>query len=139
MSVRPFTPEWAEAFRAAIEANDAYREAGAKWIWPMAFVLEAAPEFGYAEPVAVELALDRGRCHGAVIMAPDAATAPFVLSAPYATWKRIATGELDPIVAVTRGLLKVRGATTTLMLHARSATALCACARDVATAFPDEA
>jgi putative sterol carrier protein len=138
MSVRPFTPAWADAFRAAIEANAAYREAGAKWTWPMAFVLDAAPEFGYAESVAVELALDRGHCHGAVIMSPDAVTAPFVLSAPYATWKRIATGELDPIVAVTRGLLKVRGAITTLMLHARAATALCACARDVATAFPDE-
>ena len=138
MSVRPFTPAWADAFRAAIEANAAYREAGAKWTWPMAFVLDATPEFGYAEAVAVELALDRGNCHGAVIMSPTAVTAPFVLSAPYATWKRIATGELDPIVAVTRGLLKVRGAITTLMLHARAATALCACARDVATAFPDE-
>lgn len=138
MNVRPFTPAWADAFRAAIEASSAYREAGAKWTWPMAFVLDAAPEFGYAEPVAVELALDRGRCHRAAILAPESVTAPFVLSAPYATWKRIAKGELDPIVAVTRGLLKVRGAIATLMLHARSATALCACARDVATAFPDE-
>lgn len=135
---RPFTPEWAAALRDAIEADTTYRELAAKWTWPVALVLDAAPELGYAEPVAVELTLDRGRCHDAVIRHPDAVTAPFVLRAPYATWKLVMRGELDPLAGVTRGKIGVKGSLATLMMHARSASALCACARAVPTRFPDE-
>lgn len=135
---RPFTPEWAAALRDAIEADTTYRELAAKWTWPVALVLDAAPELGYTEPVAVELSLDRGRCHDAVIRHPDAVTAPFVLRAPYATWKLVMRGELDPLAGVTRGKIGVKGSLATLMMHARSASALCACARAVPTRFPDE-
>ena len=134
----PFTPEWAAALRDAIEADTVYRELAAKWTWPVALVLDAAPELGYTEPVAVELSLDRGRCHDAVIRHPDAVTAPFVLRAPYATWKLVMRGELDPLAGVTRGKIGVKGSLATLMMHARSASALCACARAVPTRFPDE-
>ena len=135
---RPFTPEWASAFQDAIEADTSYRELAAKWTWPVALVLDAAPELGYADAVAVELMLDRGRCHGAVIRHPDAVTAPFTLRAPYATWKLVMRGELDPLAGVTRGRIRVKGSLATLMMHARSASALCACARAVPTRFPDE-
>jgi len=135
---RPFTPEWAAAFQDAIEADTNYRDLAAKWTWPVALVLDASPELGYPEPVAVELTLDRGRCHGAVIRHPDAVTAPFVLRAPYATWKLVMRGELDPLAGVTRGKIGVKGSLATLMMHARSASALCGCARAVPTRFPDE-
>lgn len=137
--LRPFTSEWAQAFRSAIEGDHAYRETAARWTWPVALVLDAAPEYGFAEPIAVELTLDRGRCHGAEIRARDAVEAPIVLSAPYAVWKAIVRGELDPLVGVTSGRIAVQGSVTTLMLHARAATALVACARAVPTQFPDEA
>jgi putative sterol carrier protein len=135
---RPFTPEWAGAFRDAVEADAAYRATAANWTWPVALVLEAAPELGYDEPVAVELTLDRGRCHGAAMQPIDAVTAPFVLTAPYATWKEVVRGELDPLAGVTRGRIRVQGSLMTLMLHARSAAALCLCARAIPTHFPDE-
>jgi putative sterol carrier protein len=136
---RPFTAEWAAAFREAVEANATYRTTAAKWTWPVALVLDAAPALGYPEPVAVELLLDAGRCHGAAIRSVDAITAPFVLRAPYATWKQVVKGELDPIAGVTRGRIGVKGALGTLMLHAKSASALCECARAIPTHFPDEA
>lgn len=136
---RPFTPAWAEAFRSAITANAPYRAAAARWTWPVAFVLEPAPELGYPDAVAVELALDRGTCHRAEIRAVADVSAPFVLRAPYATWKAIVTGGLDPLVGVTRGAIKVEGSLTTLLMHAAAAAALCNCARGVVTQFPDEA
>jgi putative sterol carrier protein len=138
MGHRPFTPEWAEALRVEISASAAYRAAAAKWTWPVALVLDAAPHLGYPEAVAVELELHRGECHGAQIRAADAVSAPFVLRAAYATWKAVVTGSLDPIVGVTRGLIKVHGSLTTLLMHAPAATALCGCAQGVATRFPDE-
>ena len=135
---RPFTPEWAAAFRDAIEADRTYRELAANWTWPVALVLDAAPELGYHEPIAVELTLDRGRCHDAAIRHTDALTAPFILRAPYATWKLVIRGELDPLAGVTRGRISVKGSLATLMMHAKSASALCGCARAVPTRFPDE-
>jgi putative sterol carrier protein len=135
---RPFTPEWAGAFRDAVEADAAYRATATNWTWPVALVLEATPTLGYDEPVAVELALDRGRCHGAAIRSVDAVTASFVLTAPYATWKEVVRGDLDPLAGVTRGKIRVQGSLMTLMLHAKSAAALCLCARAIPTRFPDE-
>ena len=128
MTHRPFSTEWAAAFRETIEADTRYREVAAKWTWPVALVLQPAPEFGYNETVAVELTLDRGRCHSADIRARDAVTAPFVLTAPYAVWKSVVKGELDPLVGVTRGKITVQGSLGILMMHAKSAAALCACA-----------
>jgi putative sterol carrier protein len=138
-ALRPFTAAWAEAFRIAIEADEPYHRAAAQWTRPMALVLMPAPEVGYPEALALELQLDRGRCHGAQIVPADAVTAPIVLTAPYAVWKSIVRGELDPIVSVTQGTMSVRGELTALMMHARVATALLACAKALPTAFPDEA
>lgn len=136
---RPFTPEWAEAFRHAIEADATYRETAAGWTWPVAFVLEAAPEYGYPDAVAMQLHLERGRCHAAALLAPEAVTAPVALRAPYAVWKSVVRGDLDPVVAVTGGKFRVSAGAMTLMTQARAATALVACARAVPTLFPDEA
>lgn len=135
---RPFTSAWADAFRAAIEGDAAYRVAAAKWTWPVALVLQPAPEFGYPDAVAVELSLDRGRCHSADIRAADAVTAPIVLTAPYAVWKSVVQGELDPLAGVTRGKIAVQGSLAILMMHAKAASALVHCAKAVPTAFPDE-
>lgn len=136
---RPFTAAWAEAFRSAIESDESYRSAAAKWTWPVALVLTPAPELGFVDSVAVELQLDGGRCHAAAIVAADAVTAPIALTAPYPVWKSIVRGELDPMAGVTRGLIAVRGSLMTLMMHARAATALVACAKAVPTEFVDEA
>lgn len=138
MAHRPFTPAWASAFRDAITTDATYRAAATRWTWPVALVLDAAPELGYPDAVAVELALDRGDCHAAEIVAASATTAPFVLSAPYSTWKAVVQGALDPLVGVTTGKIRVQGSLATLMLNARAASALCACAQRVPTAFPDE-
>lgn len=136
--LRPFSAEWADAFRAAIESDTTYLTAAAKWTWPVALVLQPAPEFGYPDAVAVELTLDRGRCHEATIRPRDGVTAPFVLTAPYAVWKQVVQGALDPLVGVTRGKIAVQGSLATLMMNSKAATALVACARNVPTAFPDE-
>lgn len=138
MLLRPFSAEWAQAFRGAIEADASYRSIASAWTWPVALVMHPAPEFGYPDAVAVELTLERGRCHDAVIRALDSLSAAIVLSAPYHVWKSIVRGELDPMHGVTGGKISVKGSLTALMLNAKAATALVACARAVPTAFPDE-
>lgn len=137
-SLRPFTQPWADALRHAINGDDAYRAAARGWTWPIALVLDAAPEFGYHAETAVQFELDRGDCTGVRVVEPAAITAPFVLRAPYAVWKRIVRGVTDPVMAVALRQVSLQGSLSTLMSHAGAAKALIACARRVPTHFPDE-
>ncbi|HEY3287650.1 MAG TPA: hypothetical protein VGJ96_11100 [Gemmatimonadaceae bacterium] len=136
--LRPFTQTWADALRNAINGNAAYRAAAVGWTWPIALVLEAAPQFDYHADTAVQFMLERGTCTDARVVDPSGVTAPFVLRAPYAVWKRIVRGALDPVMAVALRQVSLQGSLTTLLLHAGAAKALVACARLVPTHFPDE-
>jgi len=136
---RPFTQLWADALRNVINADQAYRAAATNWTWPVALVLEAAPELGYFDETAVEFDLDRGTCTAVRVVAPSTVTAPYVLRAPYAIWKRIVRGTMDPVMAVALRRVSLQGSLSSLLLHARAAKALVACASRVPTHFPDEA
>jgi putative sterol carrier protein len=135
MTLLPFTTPWAEALCAAINSDESYRTAARGWTWPVALVLAADARLGFPEDVAIELQLDRGDCSGASVMSPVDVTAPFVLRADYATWKDVVLGVLDPLVAVTKGRVTLTGKLTTLLLHARAAKAMVACAQRVPTQF----
>jgi putative sterol carrier protein len=135
----PFSQPWADALRAVVEGDADYRRAAAGWTLPLAMVLEPTPALGIPEGRAVELALERGRCHDARAIAPSAVTADLVLAGAYPAWKAIVRGALDPVTAVTTGRLTLaRGSLVTLMTQMGAARALVACARRVPTRFPDE-
>lgn len=135
---RPFTQPWAEALRDAINVNVAYHAVAGDWTWPVALILNAARDLGYADDVAVEFDLNCGTCTAVRVLSPTEVTAPFVLRASYPVWKRIVRGKTDPMMAVALRQVTLQGSLTTLMLHAGAAKALVACARNVPTHFPDE-
>jgi len=135
---RPFSTEWADAFRAAINADTEYAAVARSWTWPVALVLDATPAYGYLQPTAVQLTLDRGTCSSALIMPPHTVSATFVLRADYGTWKDVVQDGLDPISAVTSGRIKFTGPLGTLLMHAKAASALVNSARAIPTDFPDE-
>jgi putative sterol carrier protein len=92
---------------------------------------------GVEAGAAVQVDLVAGTCRSAESISPDAVTAPFVLSATLASWKRMLIDNLDPITAVAKGDIRLtRGSIGTLMLHARGAKALLQCARQIETAWP---
>lgn len=133
---KPFSPAWADAFRDAINASAEYRAAAAGWTWPLALSLAATPERGFPEDIAVELDLDRGTCTGVRLKTGEKATTDFVLRGDYDAWASVVAGNVDPVVAVTMGKLKlVQGSLTTLMLNTKAAKALVACAQQVPTDF----
>jgi len=138
MRHRPFTQAWADAVRDVINDDAAYRASAGDWSWPIALVLKAVPELGYAGDAAVIFALDHGVCTSARVVDPAAINAPFILSARYAVWKRIVRGVTDPVMALLMRHVSLHGSLATLMLHAGAAKALIACARRVPTEFPDE-
>jgi putative sterol carrier protein len=135
MSIPAFTPAWADALRQAVNADAGYRDAAARWTNPVALVVEAGT--GVEAGAAVQVDLVAGTCRSAESISPDAVTAPFVLSATLASWKRMLIDNLDPITAVAKGDIRLtRGSIGTLMLHARGAKALLQCARQIETAWP---
>ena len=139
-ALAPFTQLWADAFHAAIEGDADYRASASGWKWPIALVMDPAPEHGYPRAVAVEVMLDRGHSYGATAIPAGEVSAPFVLQGTYATWKAVMREGLDPVLAVATGKLSLaKGALTTLMLHTGSARKLVGLARRIPTRFPDDA
>ena len=134
----PFSQPWADELRAVINDDANYRAVAKGWKWPLALVLDRAEDLGYPDAVAVRLDLEGGDCREARIVRAEDADAPFVLRGPYGVWKRIVRGELDPVAAVVKQELSLDGNLHTMLMHAKTAKALVACAQRVPTIYPDE-
>jgi ribonucleoside-diphosphate reductase beta chain len=85
----------------------------------------------------IYLDLQSGQCNEARIgITTDLAQVSFVLAASLATWQRVLTSQVDPIVAIMqRQLLLKKGSLTTLAMHAAAAKALVAEVAQVPTTF----
>lgn len=135
---RPFSTEWADAFREAINSDEEFQSHARQWTWPVALVLDATPDHDYPQAIAVQFTIDKGNCTAAQIMAPHTVSATFVFRADYDTWKQVAQDELNAIAAVTEGRIKFTGPLGTLLMHTKAATALVGAARAVPTQYPDD-
>lgn len=135
MPIPAFSTAWADALLDAVNADTNYRDAGKAWTNPVALVVE--PGHGVTDGVAVQVDLQAGSCLRAESLHPTAVSAPFVLSADLPTWKDIVDGLRDPLSSVALGKVRLtRGSMGTLLLHARSAKALVACAQKIDTLWP---
>lgn len=134
-----FTAPWCDAARAALEGQEAFRAAAAAWPGG-AVVLEMAADaaHGIGAERAVWLELGGGgRPVAHVSSAVERAGAPYLLRADPATWKRLLSGEIDPVSAVMGGRLRlVRGDLFTLAKHAAMARELVAAAAAAGGVFP---
>lgn len=135
MPIPAFSSAWADAFLLAVNNDPAYRTAARSWTNPVALVVE--PGEGMMHGAAIQADLEAGICRSAAAVAPADVSAPFVLSGDLAAWKEIVSGGSDPMLAVARGRVKLtRGSLGTLMLHAKAARALVACAQQIDTHWP---
>ena len=133
MQYRAFSPEWVDACANQLRESSTYRQAGQHWHWPLLLVL-VAPD---APDQMIYLDLQSGQCNEARIgNTTDLAQVSFVLAASLATWQRVLTSQVDPIVAIMqRQLLLKKGSLTTLAMHATAAKALVAEVAQVPTTF----
>jgi len=133
MAYRAFSPEWVDACANQLRESSTYRQAGQHWHWPLLLVL-VAPD---APDQMIYLDLQSGQCNEARIgNTTDLAQVSFVLAASLATWQRVLTSQVDPIVAIMqRQLLLKKGSLTTLAMHAAAAKALVAEVAQVPTTF----
>jgi len=133
--------DWAAAYKAAINANPKYKEAGKDWTHgAVAMVVKADPKLGIAEDTALWLDIDRGACKECKLMpATEAQAAPFIIVADYARWKSVIKKEIDPIKGMMQNKLKLtKGHMPTIVKYVQSSRELVETTSKVDTQFRDE-
>ncbi|HEX8361221.1 MAG TPA: hypothetical protein VF613_13995 [Longimicrobium sp.] len=138
MPTEVFTEEWSRACCQALNRRPAYAAVAADWRDAVVLVMGADASLGIAEERAVFLDLYEGACRGTrLATAEDRASAPFVLRAEAAGWRRLLDGATDPVSAVMRGELRLeRGSLMTLAKYASAAREMVAAAADAGGTFP---
>ena len=139
MAYRFPSQEWVNALKDAINTSEAYREAAKTWEGDFFFVIEPDDTTTLQAPVTLYMDLWHGECRDAyVVEDPQRHKQPeFVITAPYRTWKRVVTGELDPIQAMMTRQLKLKGNLVKIMRSVKAAHELVRCCTLVPTEFPD--
>lgn len=133
--------EWTEAYRDAVNANEAYRTAGKDWTHgTVAMVVKADPSIGVDEDTAMILDVEGGQCRGTQYLkgmdAVEAQNPAFIIVAPYDRWKEVINGEVDPIKAMMQGKLKLtKGHLPTMLRFVESSRQLVQSAQKVSTEF----
>ena len=136
MSHEVFTNDWAVAWGEAIRASDGYRAASQRWQWPMVITMTLGP--GWPER-SVFLDLFEGDCREArSATETDRTAVPYILSGDFQAWKQVLEKELDPILALMTGKLKLeKGSLAALIPYVTSARELVAAAAQVPYRLPE--
>ncbi len=133
MAFEIFTTEWITAWAQRINKSTAYQQAARAWEWPL--ILEMEEEHSARQ---IYLDLWRGTCREArEAKAADYAHTPYVLRATREHWLQTLNGELDPLLALARGKIKLqKGSLFALARYSNAAKQLVATAREVEAAAP---
>lgn len=96
--------EWAEEYCRQLNSSEEYRRSGRGWVWPILFKM--VMDDGSVKGIMARL--NNGTCEG-VEWLDDAqgADAPFILTATLKDWLEIIKGNINPLIAITRGKLKM--------------------------------
>ena len=133
--------EWTSAYRAAINNNPAHRNATPSWKFgPIAMIVLRGPAEVVSEPAGMVLDVRDGECRNARYLegVDDPEDAEFVIVAPYARWKDVIEGRLDPIKGMMEGKLRLtRGHLPTIIRFVESARQLVVSASRVPTLFDE--
>lgn len=136
MASEIFTPDWITAWGQRINHSAAYQHAAHAWEWPL--ILEMEEEHSTNDARQIYLDLWRGTCRAArAANAADYTHAPYVLRATRNHWVQTLNGELDPLLAIARGKIKLqKGSLFALARYSNAAKQLVATAREVEAAAP---
>jgi putative sterol carrier protein len=137
MSYEMFTHDWAVACGEQINANEDYRKAARNWHWPLVLTMTEAPGLSLSER-SVYLDLFEGDCREARAARPgDAESVPYVIRADPKTWKQVLERDLEPILGLMRGKLKLaKGSLVSLLPYVAAAREMVLSAACVETRYP---
>jgi putative sterol carrier protein len=124
--------EWAAAYREALNANPAYREAAAAWEGDILLLVKPADPNAAAPGVL--LALSHGECSAATYHEDArAVSSEFVYEGTAENWERLLRHEVDPVKAILDGTFKIKGNLLKAMRFTKAAKELVDTASQVPT------
>ena len=139
MAVKAFSDEWAHQFKDEVNKSSVYKAAAKGWKWTVGLVIEAEPDKNFPEPKGVVMDLFDGEARDIKVgTAADAQGCNFVITAPYARWKQVATGELDATKGMLQGKLKLKGDLPTIVRYTKASQEMTECTTRVPVQWPDE-
>ena len=131
--------EWFQRFVEVINGSEEYREYTETWEGDVVIHVEAEPDKGVPTDVYGLLDLWHGSCRGGgLVDRARADRAEFVVRAPYARWKDVILGDLDPVKGLVQGKLRVRGDLPKILRYTKGTQELALLTGEVETTFPDE-
>lgn len=130
--------EWMKELVEMLNANEEYRKAAANYEGVMALMITAEEGklekdmLGYAHPY-----------HGEIVeygMWDDleGKNPMFIISAPYSTWKSVVRGEIDPMGAVMKGKIKIKGDMAQMLRRTQGSQIMMEAMKKIDTQFIDE-
>ena len=124
--------EWATAFKAAINANEAYRAAAQAWEGDILFLVRGTDP--NADAPGVHLALSHGQCSEATFHADaKSVSSEFIYEGTPENWEKLLKGGVDPVKAILDGTFRIRGNLAKAMRFTKAAKELVETASKVPT------
>jgi len=136
MSAEIFTEAWATDCQIRLNRSEAYRLSAQEWKWPLVLVRENGAS---GEAQRIYLDLWEGTCREARLATEsDLQKANFVISASPKNWAQVLGGEIDPMMALMRGKLKLtKGKLFSLARFSTAAKALVTVAGEAGSLLPE--
>ncbi len=134
MQVQFGSAEWLQALRDELNRSQAYADAAKNWEGDFYFVVD--PDGPVTEPMYLYMDLWHGKCRDVAIVKNRSEKTPaYVMSGPYSKWKRVVTGQLDPLQALATGQLKLKGNMITIMKYVKAAQEIVRACTRIETQF----
>jgi putative sterol carrier protein len=114
--------EWCQEWKKAINSSEAIEEAGKNWgiDFNGNWLFEITPGSGLDKTIYLYLEAKAGKCTDSrLIDDPSKVDAGFLCKGSYESFKPVVKGEKDFIEGVVRGVFKLQGDMTKIMLNAR--------------------
>jgi putative sterol carrier protein len=100
--------EWADAYRAALNAEPEYAEAARAWEGDI--LLLVRPDAAAPQGEGVHLDLFHGTCRSATFVDdPRPVASEYVYEGNRSDWARLLHHELDPVKAILDGTFRIKG------------------------------
>ena len=126
--------EWINELSNQLNASADYERSAKDWEGDFAFVVE--PDAAYPDTAYLFLQLFHGKSPGAgMIKDLKERAAPYTISAPFSSWRKVIEGKLDPIQGMMTRKLKLQGDLKQIMRYPKAAKEIIACCAKISTDF----
>lgn len=132
--------EWLDYFAKILNEDESYNRAAKDWEDAITLIVTDLPpkvkDYFKREQVIIWFDLWHGKCRNVEILNdPSEKSSGITLTGSYATFKRIALGNLSPTIAIMTGQLKAKGNVMRLITNAGASAAFVNAIKKVPTQF----